>query len=224
MDPSTFESHHLLDPHPTPTMIPLFPLGSTLFPGGLMPLKIFEPRYLTMTRQAFQSGEPFGMVALQSGSETVVPEQEEVLHKMGVMAHIEAFEEFNPALFLIRVKAGERFHIDSVERQKNGLWMAQVATLAPDAEVDVPAELQSSADKLGALIRSLQEHGVLEHDMPFAKPYRLGDCSWVSNRWSEMLPLESAQKQTLLGQTHPRLRLDLVSEILEGLKISVDFP
>jgi len=224
MTPSTVESHSLLDPHPTTTMIPLFPLGSTLFPGGLMPLKIFEPRYLTMTRHAFQSGEPFGMVALQSGSETVVPEQGEVLHKMGVMAHIEAFEEFNPALFLIRVKGGERFHIDAAERQKNGLWMAQVTLLAPDAEVDVPAELEPSANKLGALIRSLQEHGVLEQDMPFAKPYLLGDCSWVSNRWSEMLPLESAQKQTLLGQTHPRLRLDLVSEILEGLKISVDFP
>ncbi len=205
-------------------MIPLFPLGATLFPGGLMPLKIFEPRYLTMTRQAFVSGEPFGMVALQSGVETVVPEQDEVLHKMGVMAHIESFEEFNPALFLLRVKGGERFHIETAERQKNGLWMAEVTKVVADSEVIVPEELQSSANKLGALIRSLQEHGVMEKDMPFATPYRLDDCAWVSNRWSEMLPLDAAQKQTLLGQTHPRLRLDLVSEILEGLKISVDFP
>ena len=205
-------------------MIPLFPLGTTLFPGGLLPLKVFEPRYLTMTRQAFQSGEPFGIVALKTGSETVKPESREELHAMGVMAHIEEFEEFNPALFLIRVRGGERFHIESAERQKNGLWMADVKTVSPDPEVDVPQELEASAKQLGALIRSLQEHGVAEKDMPFATPYRLDDCAWVSNRWSEMLPLEAAQKQTLLGQTHPRVRLDLVAEILEGMNISVDFP
>ena len=139
-------------------MIPLFPLGTTLFPGGLLPLKVFEPRYLTMTRQAFQSGEPFGIVALKTGSETVKPESREELHAMGVMAHIEEFEEFNPALFLIRVRGGERFHIESAERQKNGLWLADVKTVSPDPEVDVPQELEASAKQLGALIRSLQEH------------------------------------------------------------------
>ena len=205
-------------------MIPLFPLGTTLFPGGLLPLKVFEPRYLTMVRAAFQSGEPFGIIPLKSGSEIVTPGQGEELHEMGVMAHIEEFEEFNPALFLIRVRGGERFQIESAERQKNGLWMASVKAIPPDSEVEVPKELENSAKQLGALIRSLQEHGVLEKDMPFAAPYRLDDCAWVSNRWSEMLPLQPAQKQTLLGQRHPRLRLDLVSEILEGLKISVDFP
>jgi uncharacterized protein len=205
-------------------MISLFPLGTTLFPGGLLPLKIFEPRYLSMTRRAFQSGEPFGIVALKSGSETLTPQAGEALHEMGVMAHIEEFEEFNPALFLIRVRGGARFQIDKAERSPDGIWRAQVDWIEPDPEVEVPQELEASAKQLGALIRSLQAHGVREQDMPFSKPYRLDDCSWVSNRWSEMLPLQPAQKQTLLGQTHPRIRLDLVSEILEGLKISVDFP
>lgn len=54
-------------------MIPLFPLGTTLFPDGLLPLKIFELRYLEMTRDAFEQGNPFGVVSLEQGSEVRVP-------------------------------------------------------------------------------------------------------------------------------------------------------
>ena len=68
-------------------MIPLFPLGTTLFPGGLLPLKVFEPRYLTMVRAAFQSGEPFGIISLKSGSEIVTPGQGEELHEMGAVSY-----------------------------------------------------------------------------------------------------------------------------------------
>jgi Lon protease-like protein len=49
--------------------LPLFPLGTVLFPGGWLPLQIFEVRYLDLMKRCERSGEPFGVVSLQSGQE-----------------------------------------------------------------------------------------------------------------------------------------------------------
>ena len=46
---------------PSLTTLPLFPLGSVLYPGGLLPLRIFETRYLAMVGQAHKTGSPFGV-------------------------------------------------------------------------------------------------------------------------------------------------------------------
>jgi hypothetical protein len=205
-------------------MIPLFPLGTTLFPDGLLPLKIFELRYLEMTRDAFEQGKPFGVVSLEQGSEVRVPEQEVVFSPMGVMAHLLDFEEIEPSLYFIRCQGGKRFQIKETQKKANGLWMAEVEEIEPDEPTALPPELEEAANKLGRVIVSFQNHGVRAKDMPFSQPYRLDDCGWVANRWCEMLPLNASQKQHLLGQTNPRLRLDLVSEILDGLQISIQFP
>jgi Lon protease-like protein len=58
--------------------------------------------------------------------------------------------------------------------------------------------------------------------MPFSKPFALNDCGWVANRWSELLPLPPGQKEHLLGLDNPRLRLDLVSELLQEMGIMQD--
>ena len=49
--------------------LPLFPLGTVLFPGGLLPLQIFEVRYLDMIGKAIKAGTPFGVVSLTEGRE-----------------------------------------------------------------------------------------------------------------------------------------------------------
>lgn len=205
-------------------LIPLFPLGTTLFPDGLLPLKIFELRYLQMTRQAFETQTPFGVVSLESGSEVRLPGQEVEFSPMGVMAHLIDFEEIEPSLYFVRCQGGKRFQIKDQHKLDNGLWMANVLEIQADEPTALPKELEDSANKLGRIIVSFQNHGVRAKDMPFSQPYRLDDCGWVANRWCEMLPLNAKQKQHLLGQTNPRLRLDLVNEILDGLQISIQFP
>ena len=49
-------------------LLPLFPLGTVLFPGGLLPLRIFEVRYLSMIGKCHSTGAPFGVVTLIHGS------------------------------------------------------------------------------------------------------------------------------------------------------------
>jgi Lon protease-like protein len=204
--------------------IPLFPLSSTLFPDGLLHLKIFEMHYLQMTKKAFQETQPFGVVTIQEGSETRVPGQTVEFSHIGVLAHILRFEEVQPNLYLLLCKGVERFTILSKELQSNGLWMAEVSLLPPDPESLIPLELQETANKLGKVILSLQQHSIKTSEMPFSQPYRLDDCGWVANRWCEMLPLNAGQKELLLGQTNPRLRLDLINDILDEIQISIQFP
>jgi Lon protease-like protein len=50
--------------------------------------------------------------------------------------------------------------------------------------------------------------------MPMRPPYRLDDAGWVANRWCELLRINLAQKQLLLSQENPLLRLELVQDVL----------
>ena len=52
-----------------PARIPLFPLNAVLFPGGALPLRIFEARYMDMARACMKSGEPFGVCLIREGRE-----------------------------------------------------------------------------------------------------------------------------------------------------------
>ena len=53
--------------------LPLFPLGAVLFPGGVLPLRIFEVRYLDMISRCRKAGAPFGVVLLTQGTEVRRP-------------------------------------------------------------------------------------------------------------------------------------------------------
>ena len=57
--------------------LPLFPLGSVLYPGSVLPLRIFEVRYLDMIRRCIENGAPFGIVSLTQGEEVSRPDQSE---------------------------------------------------------------------------------------------------------------------------------------------------
>jgi hypothetical protein len=204
--------------------VPLFPLSTTLFPEGILPLKIFEPRYLQMVQSALKDKSPFGVVGLFQGSEMRVAGQEIEFSSMGVLAHIESFEEIKPDLYFLICKGVERFKVLDKKRDESGLWRANIELLEADVSKPIPKELESAANKLGQVILSFQKHQIKASEMPFSQPYRLDDCGWVANRWCEMLPLNGSQKELLLGQTNPRLRLDLVNDFLEDMQISIQFP
>jgi len=203
--------------------LPLFPLNTVLFPGGLLPLQIFEVRYLHMIGQCQRNGTPFGVVALLQGEEVRKPGADgpgaETFHSLGTLARIVNFVAPVPGLMQIQCVGEQRFRTLRHARQPSGLWVADVSCIDPDPPMAIPEDLQVAADKLGSLIRLLQSRGVPEADMPFAAPYELEDCTWVANRWSELLPLEPALRQDLLAQESPVLRLDLVNDILDNTQL-----
>ncbi len=214
----------------TLSCLPLFPLGTVLYPGGLLSLRIFEVRYLDMIGKCHKNGAPFGVVSLTQGSEVrrAEPDQPsgdgfalEEFNAVGTLATITAFSTPQPGLMLIRCEGAKRFKITNREKLKHGLWIADVTRLDEDMVVPIPEDLQATANALGKLVRSLQQRNIPDHQMPVMEPLRLDDCGWVANRWCELLPLPAELKQRLMELDNPLVRLELVSDILERTGIAL---
>jgi Lon protease-like protein len=215
----------------TLSSLPLFPLGAVLYPGGVLPLRIFEVRYLDMIGRCHKAGAPFGVVSLTEGSEVRRPADagtptgdgfaNEAFSTVGTLATITEFSIPQPGLMVIRCTGAQRFEISRREKLKHGLWIADVSRLEDDQPVAIPPDLQGTADALGKLIKSLQMRDVAQTQMPLLAPYRLDDCSWVSNRWCELLPIPLELKQRLMELDNPLMRLELVSDILERTGIAL---
>jgi Lon protease-like protein len=194
----------------------LFPLQTVLFPDGIIALKIFEVRYLDMMKTCFKNQEFFGIVGIEEGAEIEDPAKPNILlSQFGTLAKIIEFDPIQPALYMTRSAGHARFSLLQSRREKNGLWMGEVQCIAADPAMAIPDELNDAALLLSEIITSVQKQGLSENQLPFQEPYRLDDCAWVSNRLAEILPLSVSQKNHLLMQDNPRLRLDLIQELLE---------
>ena len=147
----------------TLTSLPLFPLGTVLFPGGVLPLRVFEVRYLDMIGKCHRAGAPFGVVALTQGHEVraagAPPEQ---LATIGTLAHITTLEQPQAGLLLVQCRGEQRFRIVRPSQLKHGLWVADVSLLPPDRALAVPDDLQHVA-------RALRRG---RHSGPFGRPER----------------------------------------------------
>ncbi len=209
--------------------LPLFPLQTVLFPGGVLPLRIFEVRYLDLIGRCHKEGAPFGVVSLtqgqevrqrQRGADTTDGEafETESFQTVGTLAHIDSLERPQPGLMVIRCHGGRRFRLGSSEQLKHGLWVGQVEWLPDDPPVPVPADLAHVRRGLEQLLAQVQAQGDAQN-FPVQAPYRWDDCGWLANRWSELLPVSPQLKQQFLTLDNPLLRLELVADLLEHLKI-----
>lgn len=197
----------------TLSSLPLFPLGAVLFPGGVLPLRVFEVRYLDMIGKCHKAGAPFGVVSLTQGQEVRRPGQREAFAGVGTLATITDFETPGPGLMVIRCMGEQRFRITASDQLKHGLWVADVSRLDVDMAVAVPDDLKPVAQALGNLIHTLQQRAPSQ-PLPLQEPWRLDDCGWVANRWCELLPLPLELKQRLMELDNPLVRLELVSDVL----------
>ena len=205
----------------TLSSLPLFPLGMVLFPGGLLPLRIFEVRYLDMIAKCHKAGAPFGVVALTQGSEVrQAGAAQEAFSAVGTLATIVSLENPQPGLMVVRCNAAQRCRVSSSQRLKHGLWVADVERLNDDMVVPVPDDLVETARALERLVVSLKMRLPDNEALPLAEPYRFDDCGWVANRWCELLPLPLPLKQRLMELDNPLVRLELVSDVLSRTGIS----
>ena len=199
---------------PTRRKIPLFPLGTVLFPDGVIALKIFEARYLDMIKQCLREKTEFGVVSIIKNTNNDNGKEPPTFASIGTLALIEDFDPVQPALYMTKSSGTQRFKLLSSFQQENGLWVGEVELLEKDPLIPIPQEHQRVAKLLDEIISVIQSEDLLG-DAPFKKPFKTDDCGWVSNRLAELLPISLAQKNHLLAQTNPRIRLDLITEIIE---------
>ena len=194
--------------------LPLFPLQSVLFPGGLLVLKVFEARYLDLMTDCLRRQQPFGVVCLLQGGEVRQPRAAKVrFERSGVLARLDEVDSEQPGLLRVRCTGTQRFRMDGdATQQPNGLWVTD-AELQPE-DVPQPPEdaLQPTVQALANAIATLKAQGA----EPFHAPHRLDDAGWVANRWCEILPISLAAKQKLMELDDPQMRLRLVQDYLRG--------
>lgn len=180
----------------------IFPLHTVLFPDGTLPLKVFEQRYLEMTKACLRDDRPFGVCLIKEGREVgtaAVPEA------VGCLASIAHWDMPQLGVFHITARGGQRFRIRERRVAPNHLISAAVELIPADApapEVDTLCRevLQAVIEKVGA--------------GRFPAPLRLDDAAWVGYRLAEVLPLDASVKQALLELTDARARLARLRKIL----------
>lgn len=180
--------------------VPVFPLGVVLFPGGVLPLRIFEPRYVAMVARCTRESEPF-IVTL--------PHPDGGAYDIGTSARIVDFDQGEDGLLHIRCLGERRARLVPEGVQDDGLLLARVEWIGEIEGVPVPVRHERLAGVLGELISQL--------DVPIEGAPRLNDAGWVSGRFAELLPLEPAAKIHLLREDDPVARLDAIASLLPTL-------
>ena len=188
--------------------IPLFPLGSVLFPGGTMVLKIFEQRYLEMAKTSLKTGSPFGIALIREGEEVGIPAMSE---SIGTIAQVTDWDMQNLGVLQLRVKGTERFQLLSQSISRNGLITGEISILPNDMHIDCPEHI-ACAEFL---------HNIFAQTSADITPHeqRLDDAGWVGFRLTELLPFNSAIKQKMLELTDARIRLEIIYRFLKDQRL-----
>jgi Lon protease-like protein len=186
----------------------LFPLNTVLFPGGVLPLKIFEQRYLEMTKICISEDRPFGVCLIKEGREVGTPA---VPEEIGCLARITQWDMPQLGVFQLLTEGIQRFRILHSSVAKNGLISATVETLPNDTKVAPQDTLCSE------VLKAIIEKIGVDH---FPAPHRFDDAAWIGYRLSEVLPISLDTKQQLLQLADPHARLAQLSQILyqQGLR------
>ena len=195
--------------------LPIFPLNNCLFPDGILSLNIFEIRYLKMIRKVIDEKGCFGIILLKRGSETNRPGETEEFYDIGTKARIIRFETLQPTLFSISVKGEERFKVNSASKGRYSLWSAEVSEVGSDSIVRIPESISCLSSNLREVFES---HGNKMFPLGWGMSDfddRFQDAGWVANRWAELLPIGTAQKQSLLEEMDPMARLKKIDSILQ---------
>jgi Lon protease-like protein len=187
--------------------VPLFPLNTVLFPGGPLPLRIFEPRYLDMISDCMKNDSPFGVLLIRDGGE-VGPA---TTYDVGTLARVADWYQGSDGLLGITAVGEQRFRVISSCRQANGLNIGTIELLAEEEAMPIPDEyrfipqiLAGVLDDLGRLYESVDRH--------------LDDAAWVSSRFIEVLPVDLEIKQHCLEEADAAARLKLVRELVNSAR------
>jgi hypothetical protein len=199
--------------------LPLFPLNAVLFPGGVLPLRVFEARYMDMVRQCMKASSPFGVVLISRGSEVGSPA---ATGSVGTLARIAAWDMQQLGVLHLRAIGGERFRIEHAEVQPDGLQVARAAPIAPDDDLPLDEQYRPCADLLQRVIDDVgRQRGDDEgeprdtlNSIPFEPPFRFDSSVWVGNRLCEFLPIPLRARQKLMELQDAASRLQLVQRFL----------
>ncbi len=187
--------------------VPLFPLSTVLFPGGPLPLRIFESRYIDMISYCMKNDVAFGVLLIRDGKESGPA----TTHDVGTLARITDWYQGSDGLLGVTAIGEQRFRLLSSRRQDDGLNIGSIELIDDEPDLPLPRKfgalkkiLESVLDDLGRLYESLER--------------RPEDAVWLTYRFIEILPIDLEQKQRCLESSDTLARLRLVEEIVHSVQ------
>lgn len=185
--------------------VPLFPLNTVLFPGGPLPLRIFEQRYLDMISACVSNDAPFGVLLIRDGGETGPASTYDV----GTLARIVDWYQGSDGLLGVTAVGEQRFRVISSQREPSGLNVGSIELLPDEPALPLPEKYHAMREILAGVLDDL---GLLYESLD----RRMDDAGWVTSRFVEILPLDLEQKQRCLEHDDPEERLRIVQKLLDA--------
>jgi Lon protease-like protein len=187
--------------------VPLFPLNVVLFPGGPLPLRIFESRYIDMISRCMKSESPFGVVLIREGQEA----GQVSMFDVGTLARIVDFYQGSDGLLGVTAVGEQRFRLLGCRKQEDGLNVGTIELIEAESSAPLPEDFQplrsiltNVLDDLGRLYETLERND--------------NDAVWLSYRFVEILPVDLVQKQELLESSDTLARLKLIDELMRSAR------
>src|SRR5213079_3197318 len=193
---------------PRPFTLPLFPLRTVLFPGGLLPLKVFEQRYIDMTKDCLKEERPFGVCLITRGHEVAsasngTPE----FARVGTLARIVDWEMPQLGILHVATTGGTRFQVQKHAAEASGLVVGEVTTIATEPACPFPEAYAPLAQLLDMIAPRIGPQN-------FPAETHFADASWVGYRLAELLPLPLKIKQSMLEINDALVRLSTLRQFL----------
>jgi Lon protease-like protein len=185
--------------------VPIFPLATVLYPGSLLPLRIFEVRYMDMAKACLKDGSLFGVCLIREGAEVGAPA---VPEPVGCLARIADCDMEELGILKVRAEGLERFRLRDSRVERQGLIVGEIERLAAEAPAPEAPGLAECAEFLGKVVTAIGRER-------FAGEPAYGDASWVGFRLAEILPLRNDVRQKLLELTDASLRLSVLHQFLK---------
>ena len=208
----------------------MFPLGSPLLPGAVLPLHIFEPRYRALARRCTSDDDPFGVVMIERGSEVGGGD---VRADVGCLATISQYQELPDGRWVMLATGDRRIRI--VEWLVDDPYPQALTRDWPDDPADVPAHermavvarlrrLRARASEIGALGVTAAESAAIDDQLALlaATPADSAAVPAEASAWSfrlaSLVPAGPFDRHSLLCAPDPASRVDVIGEILDGVE------
>ncbi|MDX1705548.1 LON peptidase substrate-binding domain-containing protein [Pseudidiomarina sp.] len=190
-----------------PVKVPLFPLAGHILPGGKMRLRIFEPRYVRMVREACGQSPtaPIGICMLNEEGNSA---DNTHIHKFGTLCRIIDFDALPDSMLGITIAGEQLFAIDAIETAADGLRSGTVQLVEHWPATELAPDDSVLAEHLKAVYSSYPELEVCPDEECLSR------ADWICQRWLELLPVSADIKQELLAQSDCQEALNYLHELV----------
>ena len=188
----------------------LFPLNTVIFPGSILPLQIFEQRYLNLIKDCMKQQTGFVTVLISEGKEVGAAPK---IYSTGCYVEIIDWESLEGGLLGISIQAKYRARLSNSSVRDDGLLLAEASPIEStlDDNATMPEVFQPLSDTLKELL-----------DHPFAERYKnkvdFDNTADICYRLSELLPISNKQKQLLLETETAEQMLDQLALHINALQ------